>query len=820
MTDDQKVVQVLSKVIVNTVKNMMGDYDQTVAQKLKNIQISGDNILPMSIDSTKIQKGSIQMADIENLEAKIAEIVQLDVARADISYAQIYNLDTYMATIAYAKIDWLSAANLQVQVAEAQYAKVGQLFADQAEIKYLATDVSWEGSALIQKGIADEFYMNRLAVNQAQIVDLMVDSAHISSLSVDKIKVLGQDGNWYKLVADETGVMTELVKLNGAAITDGSASGSIFTDGALSGAKIAGNSLDGSKIVTGSITAGQLNASSIFANDATIQNLIAANLDVNTLFARQATFGKITTNHLASDVGANLDLSSNQSIILRSAKAIDGMNLLLGTREGRHLTTGSGQLSYAIYYSASDAGNAILSGNTTDTFTLSFNYAVDGNEGDTVTVTPFMYKSGEGAPRHGIVSGTQVNCGSSGTLSFSFTLSSALAAMIPAVFTVKVDGAAGIPFSLSEMKLEKGDTATTYNYALEEGSETLDSQLSVMNDKIRAEVTDEITTVTQDTADSLKTELTGEIEATADTITQRVSVVESNQDELSGNYAEIVTKVDGVTTTVQDMSNQQAKWFYMGTDGLEIGERTLDPDTGQWEAGDFTTLLNNTKLAFKQNGEEVAYISNLALLITQAAIKDTLTLGGLSGVLDGYAINWVFNGDAPLVRRNYFSGTATPNSITMISSDNFKDGTEISIVPAGQALINGNTTDTFTVSFDYKLTGVVSAAPDFEIGMLFLSSEVGESYVWPVRVGGGNNFSTIEVNGVSNTYTGRFVSTFKLTVDQAEAAITKMHGYIRTATGVAGFTPTLTISNLKLEKNDTATPWVKALEDPYTNTNS
>ena len=802
MTDDQKVVQVLSKVIVNTVKNMMGDYDQTVAQKLKNIQISGDNILPMSIDSTKIQKGSIQMADIENLEAKIAEIVQVDITHAEIDTAQIRDLTAYMATIAYAQIDWLKAAKLQVEVAEAKYAKVGQLFADQATIKNLEADVIWGGKTIHTQGLADKFYINELAVNDASIVDL----------TVNKIKVLGRDGvTYYNLIADNVGVVTEAVKLNGTFIKTKSADGSIIVDGTLNG---------DDKIVGGSITAKSLAAHTITANEILAETITGNEIAANTIEANNIKAGAITTNHLASDVGANLDLSSNQSIILRSAKAIDGMNLLLGTREGRHLTTGSGQLSYAIYYSASDAGNAILSGNTTDTFTLSFNYAVDGNEGDTVTVTPFMYKSGEGAPRHGIVSGTQVNCGSSGTLSFSFTLSSALAAMIPAVFTVKVDGTAGIPFSLSEMKLEKGDTATMYNYALEEGSETLDSQLSVMNDKIRAEVTDEITTVTQDTADSLKTELTGEIEATADTITQRVSVVESNQDELSGNYAEIVTKVDGVTTTVQDMSDQQAKWFHMGTDGLEIGERTLDPDTGQWEAGDFTTLLNNTKLAFKQNGEEVAYISNLALLITQAAIKDTLTLGGLSGVLDGYAINWVFNGDAPLVRRNYFSGTATPNSITMISSDNFKDGTEIDIVPAGQALINGNTTDTFTVSFDYKLTGVVSTAPDFEIGMLFLSSEVGESYVWPVRVGGGNNFSTIEVNGASNTYTGQFVSTFKLTANQAEATITKMRGYIQTATGVAGFTPTLAISHLKLEKNDTATPWVKALEDPYTNTNS
>jgi len=41
-----------------------------------------------------------------------------------------------------------------------------------------------------------------------------------------------------------------------------------------------------------------------------------------------------------------------------------------------------------------------------------------------------------------------------------------------------------------------------------------------------------------------------------------------------------------------------------------------------------------------------------------------------------------------------------------------------------------------------------------------------------------------------------------------------MRGYLRSVDGTTGWTgTTLTISHLKLEKNDKATPWVKALED-------
>lgn len=804
MTDDEKVVQILSKVIVNTVKNMMGDYDQTVAQKLKNIKISADNILPMSIDSTKIQKGSIQMADIANLEAKIAEIVQLDVKDIYIDTAHVRNLAAYVVDVAYgnideAKINWATIASAKIGTAT-----VGQLFADQAEIKYLATDVSWEGSALIQKGVAEEFYMNRLAVNQAQIVDLMVDSAHINSLSVDKIKVKGTDGQWYKLVADEAGVVTEAVKLNGAYLKTDSVSGNTIIDGTLNG---------DDKIVGGSITAKSLAAHTITANEILAGTITANEIAANTITGNKIAAREITTNHLASSVGANLDLSSNQSIILRSAKAIDGMNLLLSTRESKQLEIGSGGFAYSGSYNASDAGNAIMNGNTTDTFTLSLKYVVNGDEGSTVTVIPFMYKVGDPMPRHGIKSGTQVNCGSSGTLSFTFTLSSALAAMIPAAFCIRVNGAAGTPFALSEMKLEKGDTATMYNYALEEGSETLDSQLSVMNDKIRADVTEQIERVTEDATEAAKSDLQAQMSLMGSAIEAKVSQTDYDNDQklINDQFTEMQLSVDGVRTEVSDLEEKQASWFNMGTDGLEIGQRTYDEETDTWKSSDFTTLLSNTKLAFKQKDEEVAYISNLALMITQAAIKNTLSLGGLSGVLDGYAINWVFDDDAPLVRRNYFSGTATPNSITMVSGANYQYGSWISIVTAGRSLISGNQDDVFTVSYDYSLTNVPSGAPSFRIGMLFDSDEVGEN-VWPIRVSGGNNYSIIVADG-SSEYSGKFETTFKLNAAQAAGTITQMCGYIQSDDDSTGWTPTLTISHLKLEKNNTPTTWVEALED-------
>ena len=44
----------------------------------------------------------------------------------------------------------------------------------------------------------------------------------------------------------------------------------------------------------------------------------------------------------------------------------------------------------------------------------------------------------------------------------------------------------------------------------------------------------------------------------------------------------------------------------------------------------FTAELSNESLSFKENGQEIAYISNQALVITNAEIRNRLSLGNVS----------------------------------------------------------------------------------------------------------------------------------------------------------------------------------------------
>lgn len=72
--------------------------------------------------------------------------------------------------------------------------------------------------------------------------------------------------------------------------------------------------LPAGKIVEHSITTDQLNVSEIFADSAMVRELMAANIDVDTLMAREAMLGKVTTNMLSSDVGANLVITGGRTI--------------------------------------------------------------------------------------------------------------------------------------------------------------------------------------------------------------------------------------------------------------------------------------------------------------------------------------------------------------------------------------------------------------------------------------------------------------------------------------------------------------------------
>lgn len=92
-------------------------------------------------------------------------------------------------------------------------------------------------------------------------------------------------------------------------------------------------------------------------------------------------------------------------------------------------------------------------------------------------------------------------------------------------------------------------------------------------------------------------------------------VISSNisqvKDEVNITFQEILQMIDGEGMT------EFKTYFTFNTDGMEIGKNTSP----------FKMKLSNEKLAFVENGKEIAYMSGSNLYITDATILNSLTLG-------------------------------------------------------------------------------------------------------------------------------------------------------------------------------------------------
>lgn len=163
-----------------------------------------------------------------------------------------------------------------------------------------------------------------------------------------------------------------------------------------------------------------------------------------------------------------------------------------------------------------------------------------------------------------------------------------------------------------EAKLEKGMKATSWapspddiDNQLRDTEKTLndniDSAIQASSDDIMKNIADNYTSSGEFTSYTQKVD--SELKQTADNITASFNTVN-----------EYTKEVDGKLQTFQDTFSTYIRF---DGDGMEIG-KTNNP---------FTSKLDNEKLAFCQNGQEVAYISNNKMVITTADIDDQLRIG-------------------------------------------------------------------------------------------------------------------------------------------------------------------------------------------------
>ena len=164
----------------------------------------------------------------------------------------------------------------------------------------------------------------------------------------------------------------------------------------------------------------------------------------------------------------------------------------------------------------------------------------------------------------------------------------------------------------TDFKLEKSSTASSWSQAQEDmGSALLDAE-TMINDNIDKSIADSQENIMQNVSEiyTQKEEFKSLSQTVSSNFTQT-----NNNIEVQFNTAQNYTKeVDG---KLQEFQNTIGTHIRFSTNGIDLG-KTNSP---------FTATLDNTKLSFKQDNEEVAYISNNKMYITNAEIQETLRVG-------------------------------------------------------------------------------------------------------------------------------------------------------------------------------------------------
>ena len=279
--------------------------------------ISGGKIVPNSMSGDRIRNFSIgyakmDVAAIRQLSADAITAVRADIRKLvaqEITTDQLYAdlaviaaAQITAANIERANIQWADIDSLTAEIANIVNAEIGTADIDYARIKDMVTD-----TAIITEGVGGQLYINRLAVTEANMVQLTVGTLMLKAA----------DGSFVRLLADgEGGVKTETVQVEGD--------------------NVANATIPGGKLIENTITARELNVGQIFADKALIRAIKAANIDVADLFAASATITALDNYILRTStiqaIEGKLDVWAAEKIELAVENVqVGGRNMLRNT---------------------------------------------------------------------------------------------------------------------------------------------------------------------------------------------------------------------------------------------------------------------------------------------------------------------------------------------------------------------------------------------------------------------------------------------------------------------------------------------------------
>ncbi len=178
---------------------------------------------------------------------------------------------------------------------------------------------------------------------------------------------------------------------------------------------------------------------------------------------------------------------------------------------------------------------------------------------------------------------------------------------------------------VSKSKIEIGLTKKSITSDIADSNNSFDTKVeTIVSDYVKnEEITvirphiNEVKSLIEQTADSIRSEVSTEymkVEEKTEIYNYISSQILQESDKITISFRDEITSVQNDIVTNQQNID---KYIRFSAEGIELGD----------ELSPFKVKISNVKISFYQNGQEVAYISNNKLYITQALFMQKSTIG-------------------------------------------------------------------------------------------------------------------------------------------------------------------------------------------------
>ena len=178
---------------------------------------------------------------------------------------------------------------------------------------------------------------------------------------------------------------------------------------------------------------------------------------------------------------------------------------------------------------------------------------------------------------------------------------------------------------VSKSKIEIGVTKKSITSDIADSNNSFDTKVeTIVSDYVKnEEITvirpqiNEVKSLIEQTADSIRSEVSTEymkVEEKTEIYNYISSQILQESDKITISFRDEITSVQNDIVTNQQNID---KYIRFSAEGIELGD----------ELSPFKVKISNVKISFYQNGQEVAYISNNKLYITQALFMQKSTIG-------------------------------------------------------------------------------------------------------------------------------------------------------------------------------------------------